>query len=90
MKLGPMFTGENNPLKAMERRAVITILFSREVLTNQNATFNDTDGTVTYQPHREIIFAPEKSVGDPKTDRVVTTNIALVVRSFPFCWDNQS
>ncbi|ERL87022.1 hypothetical protein D910_04424, partial [Dendroctonus ponderosae] len=50
----------------------------REVLTNQNATFNDTDGTVTYQPHREIIFAPEKSVGDPKVDRVLTTNIALV------------
>ncbi|CAH1128658.1 unnamed protein product [Ceutorhynchus assimilis] len=50
----------------------------REILTNENATFNYEDGTVTYNPHREIIFAPEKSVGDPKDAFMMTTNIPLV------------
>ncbi|XP_076259725.1 scavenger receptor class B member 1-like isoform X1 [Rhynchophorus ferrugineus] len=50
----------------------------REILTNQNATFNDIDGTVTYQPHREIIFDKERSVGDPKKDFIFTTNLPLV------------
>lgn len=53
--------------------------FYREILSNQNATFNDTDGTVTYNPHRDLIFIPEMSVGDPKIDRMITTNIPLVV-----------
>lgn len=50
----------------------------REILTNQNASFNDEDGTVTYHPHREILFDPERSVGDPEKDIIMTTNIPLV------------
>ncbi|XP_050297215.1 scavenger receptor class B member 1-like [Anthonomus grandis grandis] len=50
----------------------------REILTNQNATFNDSDGTVTYSPHREIVFDPDKSVRDPKKDHIMTTNLPLV------------
>lgn len=50
----------------------------REILTNNNATFNDTEGTVTYSPHREIVFDEERSVGNPRVDYMITTNIALV------------
>ncbi|KAL1517132.1 hypothetical protein ABEB36_000939 [Hypothenemus hampei] len=50
----------------------------REILTNQNATFNDTEGTVTYSPHREFVFAPEHSVGNPEQHRIMTTNLPLV------------
>lgn len=51
----------------------------REILTNENATVNDTDGTVQYYPHREFSFQPDKSVGDPHMDHIMTTNIPLVV-----------
>ncbi|XP_066142318.1 scavenger receptor class B member 1-like isoform X2 [Euwallacea fornicatus] len=50
----------------------------REVLTNENGTLNSTDGTVTYYPHREFFFVPEKSIGDPHEDHMMTTNIPLV------------
>ncbi|XP_066251064.1 scavenger receptor class B member 1-like isoform X2 [Euwallacea similis] len=50
----------------------------REVLTNENTTFNATDGTVTFYPHREFFYMPEKSIGDPHEDYVMTTNIPLV------------
>lgn len=60
----------------------------REILTNENATVNDTDGTVQYYPHREFSFQPDKSVGDPNLDYIMTTNIPLVVRLFILhLWD---
>lgn len=60
---------------------MICFLFYREVLTNGNPHFND-NGSLTYNPKRELIFDPEKSIGDPKTDYVNSFNIPLLVKLF--------
>ncbi|KAL3280405.1 hypothetical protein HHI36_017887 [Cryptolaemus montrouzieri] len=49
----------------------------QEILYNTNATFNP-NGTITYIPVRQLKFIPERSVGDVKTDRVITPNIPLI------------
>ncbi|KAJ8935840.1 hypothetical protein NQ314_012618, partial [Rhamnusium bicolor] len=54
----------------------------REILTNNNATFND-DGTVTYSPRREFIVDLANSVGDAKIDRIIVPNVPLIgIQSF--------
>ncbi|XP_060526556.1 lysosome membrane protein 2-like [Cylas formicarius] len=50
----------------------------KEILTNNNATFDEDRGTVTYKPHREVVLDHERSVGDPKTDKLITPNIPLL------------
>ncbi|XP_030370046.1 scavenger receptor class B member 1 [Scaptodrosophila lebanonensis] len=47
----------------------------QEVLSNHNITLNEANNTVTYTPRREYIFVPERSVGDPKVDRIRAPNI---------------
>lgn len=47
----------------------------QEVLTNHNITLNEANNTITYTPRREYIFVPERSVGDPKVDRIRAPNI---------------
>ncbi|EDW67869.1 scavenger receptor class B member 1 [Drosophila virilis] len=47
----------------------------QEVLSNHNITLNEANNTITYTPRREYIFVPERSVGDPKIDRIRAPNI---------------
>ncbi|EDW16190.1 scavenger receptor class B member 1 [Drosophila mojavensis] len=47
----------------------------QEVLSNHNVTLNYHNNTITYTPRREYIFVPERSVGDPKVDRIRAPNI---------------
>lgn len=47
----------------------------KEVLSNHNVTVNEANNTITYTPRREYIFVPERSVGDPKVDRIRNVNI---------------
>lgn len=46
----------------------------KEMLTNNDVTFN-ANGTVTYTPRRQVMFVPERSIGDPKVDHVIAPNI---------------
>lgn len=46
----------------------------QEFLENHNVTFND-NNTVTYTPRRTVKFVREKSVGDPKVDKIIAPNI---------------
>ncbi|KAI8046205.1 hypothetical protein M5D96_002405 [Drosophila gunungcola] len=50
----------------------------KEVLSNHNITYNESNNTITYTPKREYVFAPERSVGDPKVDRIRAPNIPLM------------
>lgn len=50
----------------------------KEVLSNHNVTYNESNNTITYSPKREYVFAPERSVGDPKIDRIRAPNIPLM------------
>ncbi|XP_068155739.1 lysosome membrane protein 2 [Drosophila tropicalis] len=50
----------------------------KEVLSNHNVTLNEANNTVTYSPRREYVFVPERSVGDPKVDRIRAPNIPLM------------
>ncbi|XP_017848941.1 scavenger receptor class B member 1 [Drosophila busckii] len=47
----------------------------REVLTNNNVTLNEANNTISYTPRRIYEFVPERSVGDPKVDRIRAPNI---------------
>lgn len=49
----------------------------REHLENVNITFNS-NNTVTFTPLRTLHFEPELSVGDPKVDTLIVTNIPLL------------
>uniref|UniRef100_A0A336M449 CSON002530 protein n=1 Tax=Culicoides sonorensis TaxID=179676 RepID=A0A336M449_CULSO len=49
----------------------------REVLTHRNLTFNDND-TLSYIPHREVIFMPDKSIGDPNDHIITALNIPML------------
>ncbi|XP_063706007.1 scavenger receptor class B member 1 [Culicoides brevitarsis] len=49
----------------------------REILTHRNLTFNP-NGTLTYVPHREVVFLPEKSIGDPKDHIITALNIPML------------
>lgn len=46
----------------------------QEILEHHNITFN-ANNTVTYTPRRTVKFIRERSVGDPKVDRIVAPNI---------------
>ncbi|KAL7727453.1 hypothetical protein ACLKA6_017573 [Drosophila palustris] len=47
----------------------------QEVLSNHNVTLNEANNTITYTPRREYIFVRDRSVGDPKVDRIRAPNI---------------
>ncbi|XP_034487402.1 scavenger receptor class B member 1 [Drosophila innubila] len=47
----------------------------QEVLSNHNVTLNEANNTITYTPRREYVFVRERSVGDPKLDRIRAPNI---------------
>jgi len=47
----------------------------QEVLSNHNVTLNKANNTITYTPRREYIFVRDRSVGDPKVDRIRAPNI---------------
>lgn len=49
----------------------------REILENRNATFHD-NGTLSFVPHRYSIPMPERSVGDPRKDIIVSANLPLL------------
>lgn len=51
----------------------------REILTHRNLTFNE-NGTLSYIPHREVVFLPEKSIGDPSEHIITALNIPMLVR----------
>lgn len=55
----------------------LTNYFYREILENKNATFHD-NGTLSFVPHRYSIPIPERSVGDPHKDIIVTANLPLL------------
>ena len=46
----------------------------QEILENHNVTFN-ANNTVTYTPRRVVKFIREKSIGDPKVDKIIAPNI---------------
>ncbi|XP_016948085.1 lysosome membrane protein 2 [Drosophila biarmipes] len=50
----------------------------QEILTNHDVTYNEANNTITYTPKREYIFIRERSVGDPKVDRIRAPNIPLM------------
>lgn len=45
---------------------------------NTKTHFND-NGTVTFMPIRMLQLERDKSIGDPKVDRIIIPNIPLVV-----------
>ncbi|XP_035902734.1 scavenger receptor class B member 1 isoform X2 [Anopheles stephensi] len=49
----------------------------QEFLEHRNSTFN-ANGTLSFVPVRRQVFVPERSVGDPKEDRIMIPNIALL------------
>ncbi|XP_052865198.1 scavenger receptor class B member 1 [Anopheles cruzii] len=49
----------------------------QEFLEHRNSTFNP-NGTLSFVPVRRQVFVPERSVGDPKADRIMIPNIALL------------
>uniref|UniRef100_A0A8W7PQT0 Uncharacterized protein n=1 Tax=Anopheles coluzzii TaxID=1518534 RepID=A0A8W7PQT0_ANOCL len=49
----------------------------QEFLEHRNSTFNQ-NGTLSFVPVRRQVFVPERSVGDPKQDRIMIPNIALL------------
>ncbi|XP_052121454.1 scavenger receptor class B member 1-like [Frankliniella occidentalis] len=49
----------------------------REELENSDVTFNDND-TISYTTRRNVIYVPEKSVGDPREVTVLAPNIGLL------------
>lgn len=49
----------------------------REIVEHRNHTFHE-NGTLSYIPYRKVIALPERSVGDYKTDIVITPNIPLI------------
>uniref|UniRef100_A0A182PSS6 Scavenger receptor class B n=1 Tax=Anopheles epiroticus TaxID=199890 RepID=A0A182PSS6_9DIPT len=49
----------------------------QEFLEHRNSTFNP-NGTLSFVPVRRQVFVPERSVGDPKEDRIMIPNIALL------------
>lgn len=51
--------------------------FFREILENKNATFHE-NGTLSFVPERYSIPIPERSVGDPHKDIIVTANLPLL------------
>ncbi|XP_055847864.1 lysosome membrane protein 2 [Episyrphus balteatus] len=46
----------------------------QEFLEHHNATFNAND-TLSYNPLRKVKFIREQSIGDPKTDMIISPNI---------------
>lgn len=50
----------------------------KEVLSNHNVTYNENNNTITFIPKREYVLALERSVGDPKVDRIRAPNIPLM------------
>ncbi|XP_055588278.1 scavenger receptor class B member 1 [Uranotaenia lowii] len=49
----------------------------QEFLEHHNATFNP-NGTLSFTPVRRQVFVPERSIGDPKNDRIIVPNIVLL------------
>ncbi|XP_035775238.1 scavenger receptor class B member 1-like isoform X1 [Anopheles albimanus] len=49
----------------------------QEFLEHRNSTFNP-NGTLSFVPVRRQVFVPERSIGDPKEDRIMIPNIALL------------
>ena len=47
------------------------------MLENKNATFHE-NGTLSFVPHRYSIPIPERSVGDPNKDIIITVNLPLL------------
>lgn len=47
---------------------------------NVNTSFN-TNGTLVFQPKRLVEFIPERSVGNPDVDVIMSPNIPLLVRT---------
>lgn len=56
----------------------MSLCFRREILENQNVTWND-NGTLSYIPKRSVVFKPELSVGNPVEDRIRVPNIPMLV-----------
>ncbi|KAH8247097.1 hypothetical protein KR032_009197, partial [Drosophila birchii] len=50
----------------------------QEVLSNHNVTYNENNNTITFTPKREYILALDRSIGDPKVDRIRAPNIPLM------------
>ncbi|XP_020816578.1 lysosome membrane protein 2 [Drosophila serrata] len=50
----------------------------QEVLSNHNVTYNENNNTITYTPKREYVLALDRSIGDPKVDRIRAPNIPLM------------
>lgn len=52
-------------------------IFFREILENKNATFHP-NGTLSFEPVRYSIPIPERSVGDPHKDIIISANLPLL------------
>uniref|UniRef100_A0A1A9WGN3 Scavenger receptor class B member 1 n=1 Tax=Glossina brevipalpis TaxID=37001 RepID=A0A1A9WGN3_9MUSC len=62
--------GIDNKLKLVEVGPYVY----QEQLENFNATFHD-NNTVTFTPKRTVKFIRERSIGDPKIDKIIAPNI---------------
>ncbi|XP_055628673.1 protein croquemort [Toxorhynchites rutilus septentrionalis] len=49
----------------------------QEYLENHNSTFN-ANGTLSFTPTRRQVFVPERSIGDPREDKIIVPNIAYL------------
>ncbi|CAG9860184.1 unnamed protein product [Phyllotreta striolata] len=55
----------------------------KELLSNQNSTYNEEEGILTFYPFRKFVVDEECSVGNPKLDKLVVPNIPLLgIQSF--------
>lgn len=50
----------------------------REIVTNENITWNEGNNTITYNPKRTVLYMPELSVGDPLNDMVQIPNVPML------------
>ncbi|XP_076753983.1 platelet glycoprotein 4 [Xylocopa sonorina] len=50
----------------------------KEVVMNENVTWNMSNNTISYYPKRNVLYMPELSVGDPLKDIVSVPNIPML------------
>lgn len=66
-------------LRGVEKIRIVEVgpYVYQEYLENHNSTFN-ANGTLSFTPTRRQVFVPERSIGDPREDKIIVPNIAYL------------
>lgn len=75
LRLGPTFISELNYFLWLN--FVTNFFTNREILENTDPRFNE-NGTLSFVPKRHSIPLPDRSIGDPNKDIIITANLPLL------------